>query len=101
MRTDLTNFATRYAAAWSSQSPDSLAVEREAISATAQSHMAALPDMLVVPDRGSTTTRSTSARRNQIRPCESGLGIACRLHMSVKWRWNCGIKEDESRCASH
>ena len=64
---DLTDFATRYAAAWSSQSPDSLAsfygkngsltvnggapsVGRAAVRATAQGFMAGFPDMLVVMD---------------------------------------------------
>lgn len=67
MQTDLEDFATRYAAAWSSQSPDSLAsfyaesgalivndgtpsVGRSAIRATAGSFMTAFPDMLVVMD---------------------------------------------------
>ena len=60
----LTDFATRYAAAWSSQSPDSLAafyaedgslqvnagapaVGRPAVRATAASFMTAFPDMVV------------------------------------------------------
>jgi hypothetical protein len=63
----LTDFATRYAAAWSSQQPDSLAsfytqngtlivnggapsVGRAAIRATAAAFMSAFPDMLVVLD---------------------------------------------------
>lgn len=67
MQTDLEEFATRYAAAWSSQSPDSLAsfyadsgalvvndgtpsVGYSAIRATAESFMTAFPDMLVVMD---------------------------------------------------
>ncbi|TFG47266.1 MAG: SgcJ/EcaC family oxidoreductase [Gemmatimonadales bacterium] len=66
-QTELTDFATRYAAAWSSQDPASLAafyaedgsltvnegnpsVGREAIAATAQSFMTAFPDMVVVLD---------------------------------------------------
>jgi len=66
-QTDVTDFATRYAAAWSSQSPDSLAsfysesgslivnagapsVGRQAIRATAEGFMTAFPDMLVVMD---------------------------------------------------
>lgn len=73
MQTNLQDFATRYAAAWSSQSADSLAsfyadsgslivnggapsVGRAAIRTTAQSFMTAFPDMLVrmdsVIDRG-------------------------------------------------
>jgi len=65
--TDLTDLATRYAAAWSSQSPVSLAsfyaedgsltvnagapsVGREAIRATAEGFMTAFPDMVVVMD---------------------------------------------------
>ena len=67
MRPDLTDFATRYAAAWSSQNPDSLAsfysdsgalvvnggapsVGRAAIRATAAGFMTAFPDMLVKMD---------------------------------------------------
>jgi predicted ester cyclase len=63
----LTDFATRYAAAWSSQNPDSLAafyseggslrvnagapsVGRAAIRATAQGYMSAFPDMIVRMD---------------------------------------------------
>ena len=63
----LTDFATRYAAAWSSQNPASLAsfyaengslivnggapsVGRAAITATAQGFMAAFPDMVVKMD---------------------------------------------------
>jgi steroid delta-isomerase-like uncharacterized protein len=63
-QTRLTDFATRYAAAWSSQHPDSLAsyyaetgsltvnagapsVGRAAITATAQGYMSAFPDMVV------------------------------------------------------
>lgn len=63
----LTDFATRYAAAWSSQRPDSLAsfyaengsltvnagapsVGRAAITATAQGYMTAFPDMVVRMD---------------------------------------------------
>ncbi len=65
--TDLTDFATRYAAAWSSQNPDSLAafyaengsltvnagapsVGRAAVRATAEGFMSGFPDMLVVMD---------------------------------------------------
>lgn len=61
---ELTDFATRYAAAWSSQNPDSLAafysedgsltvnadapsVGRGAIRATAEGYMRAFPDMVV------------------------------------------------------
>lgn len=67
MQANLKDFATRYAAAWSSQSPDSLAsfyadsgslivnggppsVGRAAIRATAESFMTAFPDMLVSLD---------------------------------------------------
>jgi hypothetical protein len=63
-QTQLTDFATRYAAAWSSRSPDSLAafyadsgslqvnagtpaVGRSAVRATAESFMTAFPDMVV------------------------------------------------------
>jgi hypothetical protein len=63
-RTDLTDFATRYAAAWSGQKPDELAsfyveggslvvndgppsVGRAAIAATAGAFMQAFPDMVV------------------------------------------------------
>lgn len=63
----LTDFATRYAAAWSSQNPDSLAafyseggslkvnagapaVGRAAVRATAQGYMSAFPDMIVRMD---------------------------------------------------
>ena len=66
-QTKLTDFATRYAAAWSSQNPDSLAsfyaengsltvnagapsVGRAAIRATAEGFMTGFPDMLVVMD---------------------------------------------------
>jgi steroid delta-isomerase-like uncharacterized protein len=66
-QTQLTDFATRYAAAWSSQNPDNLAalyaengslkvnagppsVGRAAISATAKGFMAAFPDMVVRMD---------------------------------------------------
>ena len=65
--TELTDFATRYAAAWSSQNPASLAsfyteggsltvnggppsVGRGAITATAQAFMTAFPDMVVKLD---------------------------------------------------
>ena len=66
--TQLTDFATRYAAAWSSQTPDSVAsfyagngsltvndgepsVGRAAITATAKGFMTAFPDMVVKMDR--------------------------------------------------
>ena len=66
-QTRLRDFATRYAAAWSSQRPDSLAsfysangsltvnagapsVGRPAITATAQGYMTAFPDMVVRMD---------------------------------------------------
>jgi len=66
-QTQLTDFATRYAAAWSSQKPDSLAafyaeggslkvnagapsVGRAAIRATALGYMSAFPDMIVRMD---------------------------------------------------
>jgi steroid delta-isomerase-like uncharacterized protein len=65
---DLTDFATRYAAAWSSQDPDQLAsfyaehgslrvnagepaVGREAIAAKARGFMEAFPDMVVRLDK--------------------------------------------------
>ena len=67
-KTELTDFATRYAAAWSSQKPASLsafyepdgslrvnagapAVGRAAIAAKAQDFMAAFPDMVVKLDK--------------------------------------------------
>lgn len=74
---ELTAFATKYAAAWSSQDPDQLAshyaedgslqvntsdpsVGREAIAAKARGFMAAFPDMVValeqVTQNGSTAT---------------------------------------------
>jgi steroid delta-isomerase-like uncharacterized protein len=66
-QTSLTEFAMRYAAAWSSQDPESLAsfyaetgsltvnagapaVGRAAITATAQGYMTAFPDMVVEMD---------------------------------------------------
>lgn len=66
-QSELTDFATRYAAAWSSQNPDSLAAlyaehgtltvndgtpssGRPAVRATAEGYMAAFPDMSVVMD---------------------------------------------------
>ncbi len=66
--TQLTDFATRYAAAWSRQNPESLAsfyavsgsltvndgepsVGRAAITATASGFMTAFPDMVVKMDR--------------------------------------------------
>lgn len=66
-QTRLTDFATRYAAAWSGQNPDSLAsfyaesgsltvnagapsVGRAAITATARGYMSAFPDMVVKMD---------------------------------------------------
>jgi uncharacterized protein (TIGR02246 family) len=66
--TQLTDFATRYAAAWSSKTPDSVAsfyarngsltvndsepsVGRAAITATAKGFMTAFPDMVVKMDR--------------------------------------------------
>ena len=66
-QSELTDFATRYAAAWSSQNPASLAafyaadgsltvnngapsIGRAAITATAQGFMAAFPDMVVKLD---------------------------------------------------
>ena len=68
MNENLTDFATRYAAAWSSQNPASLAafyaengsltvndgtpsVGRAAITATAQAFMTGFPDMRVKVDR--------------------------------------------------
>lgn len=68
LSTQLTDFATRYAAAWSSQDSDSLASfysergsltvnagapsrGRAAIAATARSYMTAFPDMVVKMDR--------------------------------------------------
>ena len=68
MNEKLMDFATRYAAAWSSQKPASLAsfyaengsltvnggtpsVGRAAITATAQGYMTAFPDMLVKMDK--------------------------------------------------
>jgi uncharacterized protein (TIGR02246 family) len=68
MNQNLTDFATRYARAWSSQNPGSLAsfyaetgsltvnggtpsVGRQAITATAQGFMTAFPDMLVKMDK--------------------------------------------------
>ena len=65
---NLTDFATRYAAAWSSQNPDSVAscytengslsvndgapsVGRTAITATARGFMTAFPDMVVKMDQ--------------------------------------------------
>jgi len=76
-QTQLTDFATRYAAAWSSASPDSLAsfyaengslqvnagppaVGREAVRATAQGFMTAFPDMVVRLD--SVVQAGTTAR---------------------------------------
>jgi uncharacterized protein (TIGR02246 family) len=67
IRANVTDFATRYAAAWSSQNPDSLAsfyadsgslivngsspsVGRAAIRATAEGFMTAFPDMVVRMD---------------------------------------------------
>jgi steroid delta-isomerase-like uncharacterized protein len=75
-QTQLTDFARRYAAAWSSQNPDSLAgfysesgslkvntgapsVGRAAIRATAQQFMSAFPDMVVQMD--SVAQESTKA----------------------------------------
>src|SRR5688500_10268618 len=66
-QSQLTDFATRYAAAWSSQNPDSLAnfyadtgslqvnasppaVGRSAVRATVQSFMSGFPDMIVRMD---------------------------------------------------
>jgi len=66
--TQLTDFATRYAAAWSSQNPERLAsfygergslkvnddapsVGRAAVAATAKGFMTAFPDMIVKMDR--------------------------------------------------
>jgi uncharacterized protein (TIGR02246 family) len=66
--TQLTDFSTRYAAAWSSQTPDGVAsfyagngsltvndgepsVGRAAITATAKGFMTAFPDMVVKMDR--------------------------------------------------
>ena len=68
MKLDLTDFGTRYAAAWSSQNPEQLAsfyaekgslvvnggppsTGRAAVAAKAQSFMTAFPDMLVKLDR--------------------------------------------------
>ena len=68
MNENLADFATRYAAAWSSQNPASLAafyaengsltvnggppsVGRAAITATARAYMTAFPDMLVTTDK--------------------------------------------------
>jgi steroid delta-isomerase-like uncharacterized protein len=66
-QSELTDFATRYAAAWSGQNPEALAsfyaedgsltvndgdpsVGREAIAATAREYMEAFPDMVVKMD---------------------------------------------------
>jgi len=100
----LTDFATRYAAAWSSQHPDSLAsfyaatgsltvnagapaVGRAAITATAQGYMNAFPDMVVRMDsviqNGSNATFHWTWTGTNTGP--GGTGKAVRMSGYEEW----------------
>ena len=100
----LNEFATRYAAAWSSGSPDSLAafyadtgmlqvnasapaVGRAAVRATAESFMTAFPDMVVRLD--SVVQSGTTARFYWIwtgtNTGPGGTGKAVRMHGVEEW----------------
>jgi steroid delta-isomerase-like uncharacterized protein len=101
---DLTDLATRYAAAWSSQSPDSLAsfyaedgsltvnagapsVGRVAIRSTAEEFMTAFPDMVVrldsVIDEGSHTMFHWTWTGTNTGP--GGTGRAVRISGYEEW----------------
>jgi uncharacterized protein (TIGR02246 family) len=103
---DLTDFATRYAAAWSSQDPVKFAsfydengsltvngassVGRAAITATARAYMSAFPDMVVRLDslrqeNGQTTFHWTWTGTNT---GPGGTGKA--VHLSGYERWTMG-----------
>ena len=102
--TQLTYFATRYAAAWSSQNPDALAsfysehgsltvndgspsVGRAAIVAAASGFMTAFPDMLVKMDR--VTQEGTRTRFHWTwtgtNTGPGGTGKAVRLNGYEEW----------------
>ena len=102
--TQLTDFATRYAAAWSSQNPEALAsfygengvltvndgapsAGRAAIAATAMSFMTAFPDMVVKMDRvgqegGGTVFHWTWTGTNS---GPGGTGNAVRIRGYEEW----------------
>jgi hypothetical protein len=103
-RADLSDFARRYAAAWSSQNPDSLAsfydengllvvnggtpsVGRADIRAVAQEYMTALPDMQVVMD--SVTGHDNHAvfywTLTGTNTGPGGTGAAVHLHGYEEW----------------
>jgi murein DD-endopeptidase MepM/ murein hydrolase activator NlpD len=108
-RTDLKDFATHYAAAWSSQSPDRLAsfyadsgklivngapsVGRAAIRATAEGFMAAFPDMLVrmdsVIDRGDQAVFHWTWTGTNTGP--DGTGRAVRISGYEEWTMADGL----------
>jgi len=103
-QTELTDFATRYAAAWSSQNPVRLAsfynetgslsvndgvpsVGRTAIAETARGFMIAFPDMVVKMDR--VTQDGGNAIFHWIwtgtNTGPEGTGKAVRIHGSEEW----------------
>ncbi|HEV3062068.1 MAG TPA: nuclear transport factor 2 family protein [Vicinamibacterales bacterium] len=103
-QTQLADFATRYAAAWSSQNPDSLAafysesgslqvnagapaVGRASVRATAQGFMTAFPDMVV--RMNSVIAAGTSARFDWIwtgtNSGPGGTGKAVRITGYEEW----------------
>ena len=103
MHEKLSEFATRYAAAWSSQNAASLAafyaengsltinggtpsVGRAAIAATAQGFMTAFPDMVVKMDGMSQDGRSRVPAPIEVRGAASALTRTASRHHMVRRR---------------
>ncbi len=100
---DMTDFATRYAAAWSSQNPEKFAtfyeengslivngapsVGRAAITTTAHSFMAAFPDMVVKLDSLSQENGETIFHWlwTGTNTGPGGTGKAVRMHGYERW----------------
>jgi len=99
-QTELTNFGTRYAAAWSSQNPVELAsfynekgsltvnggapsVGRAAITETARGFMTAFPDMRVTMDHVSQDGNHMLFRWTWTGP--GGTGKSVRIHGYEEW----------------
>ena len=115
-QSDLTDFATRYAAAWSSQDPERFArfyaehgvlsvnagppsAGREAIRATARSYMTAFPDMVVELDSltreaGQTIFHWTWTGTNT---GPGGTGRSVRLSGHERWTFDANGLIAESR----
>ena len=114
--TELTDFATRYAAAWSSQNPDRLAsfyseqgsltvnrgapsVGRTAIARTARDYMTAFPDMVVTMDHvdldGSRAVFHWTWTGTNNGP--GGTGRSVRLNGYEEWTLDAGGLIAESR----